>query len=290
MSVRISNGMLTAQISEKGAEIISLYHNALRLEYIWQRDPAYWEKSSPILFPIVGALKDGKYFFEEHEYTLPRHGFARDHVFEVASRDAASATFILRDNASTRIAYPFEFELRLIYELDHFQLRVRYEVYNPSAGKMYFSIGGHPAFKVPLIDGTSFDDYFLRTEKKESSRRWPVSPEGLIGPAPEIFLQNSDIIPLSHQLFSSDALVFKDLQSRVMSLRSHKHGHGLDFSFPGFPFFGIWSFKNADFVCLEPWCGIADSISHDQNLVGKEGIIELNGGESWLKSWSVNCY
>jgi galactose mutarotase-like enzyme len=290
MSVRISNGMLTAQISEKGAELISLYHHALRLEYIWQSDPAFWEKSSPILFPIVGALKDGKYFFEGNEYALPRHGFARDQVFELASSDASSATFILRDSAITKVAYPFEFELRIIYELDRFQLGVRYEVDNPSTRKMYFSIGGHPAFKVPLIAGNSFEDYFLRMEKQESSRRWPVSQEGLIGPSPEMFLHDSDIIPLSHDLFSNDALVFKDLQSRVISIRSHKHAHGLDFSFPGFPFFGIWSFKNADFVCLEPWCGIADSTLHDQNLVNKEGIIQLAAGESWSGAWSVNCY
>jgi galactose mutarotase-like enzyme len=290
MSVRISNGLLTAQISKKGAELSSLFHQALRLEYIWQQDPLYWAKSSPVLFPIVGALKDGRYVFEGNEYVLPRHGFAREEVFEVASSDATSATFILRDNEITKLSYPFEFELRVIYELDRFQLNVRYEVHNSSSGKMYFSIGGHPAFKVPLIEGTSFEDYFLRTEKKESSRRWSVSPEGLIGLTSEELFRDDDVIRLSHELFSNDALVFKDLRSRLISLRSHRHAHGLDFSFQGFPFFGIWSFRNADFVCLEPWCGIADSVNHDQNFVTKEGIIQLHSGESWSRSWSVSCY
>jgi galactose mutarotase-like enzyme len=290
MVTTISNGQLTARISRGGAELTSLFNNALRLEYMWAADARYWAKSSPILFPIVGALKGGSYIFNGKNYRLSRHGFARDWIFDVESQEPSTITFLLRDDEDTRTIYPFPFELRLIYSLDGFQLNVTYEVVNPSDEKLLFSIGGHPAFKVPLIPGTVYEDYFLKFDQQETSSRWPITRDGLIDKSSKPFFNSSNILPLTRELFFEDAVVLKDLKSSTISIRSNKHTHGLDFSFPGFPYFGIWAFKDADFVCLEPWCGIADSVTHDQRLENKEGIIALAGNSRWEKTWTVKCY
>jgi galactose mutarotase-like enzyme len=290
MVTTISNGQLTARISQGGAELISLFNNALRLEYMWAADARYWAKSSPILFPIVGALKGGSYIFKGKSYPLSRHGFARDRIFEVESQEASSVTFLLKDDEETRAVYPFPFELRLIYVLEGFQLNVSYEVVNPSDEKMLFSIGGHPAFKVPLTPGTVYEDYFLKFDQKETSGRWPITRDGLIDKSRKPFFNSQDTLPLTRELFHEDAIVLKDLKSSKVSIRSHKHTHGIDFSFAGFPYSGIWAFRDADFVCLEPWCGIADSVTHDQQLEKKEGIISLAATSRWQKTWTVKCY
>jgi galactose mutarotase-like enzyme len=290
MFTQISNGLVTARISHKGAELYSLYNHALQLEYMWGADPRFWPKTSPVLFPVVGALKGGYFLFRNKRFELPRHGFAREQVFEVETEEISKAVFVLRSNEETLKNYPFSFELRLIYELNEFGLEVTYEVSNTANEKMYFSIGGHPAFKVPLIEGTRYEDYFLKFQKKEKIDRWPVASEGLIGNHPTPMLDDEDVLPLTRELFYEDAIVLKGLRSTVISIRSHKHSHGLDFSFPGFPLFGIWASRDADFVCLEPWCGIGDSVNHDQQIQHKEGIVELLGRGSWLRSWSVKCY
>jgi galactose mutarotase-like enzyme len=287
---QISNGQISVKINHKGAELTSLYNHALHLEYMWDANPAFWGKTSPVLFPIVGTLKKNAFIYQGQRYDLPRHGFARDQTFELESKEQSRVVFFLSHTADTLKIYPFEFELRLIYALDGFDLHVTYEVTNPAEKKMYFSVGGHPAFKVPLTGDTTYNDYFLKFDKKEDEDQWPISKDGLIEEIAEPFFAGDDIVPLTRELFHKDALVFKELKSSVISIRSRKHTHGLDFSFPGFPYFGIWAFKDADFVCLEPWCGIADSVNHDQRIEHKEGIIALDRNKKWEKTWSVKCY
>jgi galactose mutarotase-like enzyme len=155
---------------------------------------------------------------------------------------------------------------------------------------MYFSVGGHPAFRVPLHDGLNYSDYYLHFDKTESSPRWPISPEGLIETKPHPFFQNTDRLPLTKELFYKDALVFKDLTSNAVSLRSDKSERGWTMDFQGFPYLGIWAAKNADFVCVEPWCGIADSTSSNQQLKEKEGIEELTAGDIFERSWTLTIF
>jgi len=155
---------------------------------------------------------------------------------------------------------------------------------------MYFSIGGHPAFQVPMIPGNDYNDYFLEFNKIETTGRWPISPEGLIEIKPEPLLLNSQRIPLSKELFLKDAIVFKNLQSDTVKLLSSRSPHGLQFDFPGFPYLGIWAAKHADFVCIEPWCGIADSVNSNQQLKEKEGVNALPAGNSFERSWKVKVF
>jgi galactose mutarotase-like enzyme len=289
MTIQITNGLISAKVNSKGAELTSLFNHATNLEHMWGADPKFWAKTSPVLFPIVGALKEGAFLYRNNSYKLSRHGFARDMEFTVEVKEPSRVVFLLTNTDETKKLYPFTFELRIIYSVDQFTLTVSYEVTNKDADLMYFSLGAHPAFKVPLVPGTSYNDYQLLFNRKENSGRWPITKDGLLETSSEPCLQ-SDVLPLTKDLFYKDALVFKDVKSTMISIRSSRHTHGIDFSFEGFPYFGIWAAPDADFVCLEPWCGVADSTSHDQLLEHKEGIQKLSGLETWKRSWSVKCY
>jgi galactose mutarotase-like enzyme len=221
---------------------------------------------------------------------LPRHGFARDLEFAVESQRADSITFQLQSDAQTISVYPFEFELRVGYRLVSNKLAVTYQIRNPAASPLYFSVGGHPAFRVPLIPGTDYSDYYLEFDGIEDTPRWPISKEGLIGQKPQPLLQDSAVLPLRKELFAKDALVLKYPISNGVTLRSSQTDRSLRMDFPGFPFLGIWAAPNADFVCIEPWCGIADPVDSDQQLEKKEGINELEGGGIFHRIWTVSLY
>ncbi len=281
--VCLENETLKIWIKPKGAELKSLVNN---VEHIWEANPTQWGKSSPVLFPIVGGLKSNTYKFQGNTYELPRHGFARDRLFAVESKSAGKATFLLTSDTETREVYPFDFEFRISYSLEKNKVNVSYEIRNTSTETMWFSVGGHPAFAVPF-DGESYDLYFLEFENDESLNIWPLSSEGLILENPAIMSLNNRKLRLTKKLFHQDALVLKDFKSTFIDLKSEVSGSFLRFSFPGFPFFGIWAAKDANFVCLEPWCGVADSVNHNQELTQKEGIHSLPGGELFTRSWGV---
>jgi len=286
----IENDQLKVIINSKGAELQSVFNKESGIEFMWSGDAAFWGKKSPVLFPIVGTLKNDTYFYNNKSYKLSRHGFARDMEFEVADQQKESVSFFIKNNESTFKNYPFAFEFFIKYAIDNNKLTVTYTVKNIFAEEMYFSFGGHPAFKVPLAEGTSYTDYYLQFNNDESLQRWPISADGLIENKSLPVLTGTNILQLTKELFSKDALVFKHPGSSVISLRSAKTNHGLDFTISGFPYLGIWAAKNADFVCIEPWCGIADSVDADQQLIHKEGINKLNAGEIFERSWSAKFF
>lgn len=288
--IAIENEQLKVVINTKGAELASIFHKQHELEYMWCGNPAVWGKHSPVLFPIVGTLKNNRYFFEEKTYELSRHGFARDKNFEVAVCGSHAATFLLSSNNDTLQVYPFPFKFYLHYEIKGNTLIVEYEVVNTGTAPMYFSVGAHPAFAVPLAADTSYEDYYLAFEKIEPLERWPITADGLIDDAPIAVPGKGGTLPLTKALFNKDALVLKHLQSSVVSLLSSKTEHGLHFSFKGFPYMGIWATKGADFVCIEPWCGIADSAHSSQQLTEKEGIEILLPEHGWKRNWQVELF
>jgi galactose mutarotase-like enzyme len=283
----IENEVLRVTIKPRGAELSSIFSKETGLEYLWNGDARYWNKQSPVLFPIVGTLKKNTYYYRGVPYTLGRHGFARDKNFICSMHDQASVIMSLMSDEDTFRVYPFRFRLDIIYSIDRNCLRVRYRVTNTQEGDMYFSIGGHPAFRIPLTEDLEYDDYYLDFENKEFAMRWPISSEGLIEATPLKFLHDSKKLRLSKDLFLNDAIVFKHLNSHKVSIRSDKSPHGVQFHFPRFPYLGIWAFPYADFVCIEPWCGIADSVTSKQLLESKEGINFLPGGEIFERTWSA---
>jgi len=288
--IRLSNEKLTVTIAEKGAEIQSILRNDTNLEYMWSGNPEFWGKKSPVLFPIVGGLLGNKYTYNGNEYTLGRHGFARDMNFVVTEQGPDSALFSLIDNEETLKVYPFHFIFSIRYVLEENTLSVTYHVKNTGEDMMYFSVGAHPAFRVPLAEGSAFTDYYLEFNQPETAGRWTLSPGGQIESIALPYLSNTQRLPLNKPMFYEDALVFKHLASNKIAIKSDLTVYGLTVQFDGFPYMGIWSARDADFVCIEPWCGIADSVNTSGQLSEKEGINALHPGQLFDRTWSVTLY
>ncbi len=285
----IENGKIRVEVNAKGAELNSIVSKNTGLEYLWNGGEP-WPKKSPILFPIVGTLKNDTYYYNDKPYKLTRHGFARDMIFELSSQTTSSLTFTLNSSEETLQKFPFKFKLDVTYAIEDAELFVDYKVHNPTEENIYFSIGGHPAFKVPLTDDLEYEDYYFEFSHEENALRWLISREGLINPSAIPIITNSNILLLKRDLFINDAIVLKYLNSDKVKLKSDKNAHSVEFSFSNFPFLGLWAVKNANFVCIEPWCGIADSTTTHQQFINKEGINLLTPGEVFNRQWSVKVY
>ncbi len=210
--------------------------------------------------------------------------------FSVTSRAGNNATFTLTSDETTLRVFPFPFLLDVIYSLELTTLHVKYKVKNPGNDNMYFSIGAHPAFRVPLEKKMDYHDYYFEFEQTEDAYRWLISNQGLIEPVTVPFLINTNILPITKDLFRNDALVFKYLNSHKVKLKSNRSKHGVEVSYPGFPFLGLWAAPGADFVCIEPWCGIADNSSSKQEFINKEGINLLTPSQIFERTWSVRLF
>ncbi|KIC94704.1 aldose 1-epimerase family protein [Flavihumibacter solisilvae] len=290
--IQLKNDHLIASIHPKGAELQELINPATQVNYMWSGDPAWWGKFSPVLFPIVGTLKDNTYIFNGQQYSLPRHGFARDRTFLAEQISETAALFTLQDDSETRAVYPFAFSLALHYQLDDDQLTCKYIVNNRSDNTMWFSIGAHPAFAVPLLkyrDEAKYTDHYLVFDRSNQLVRYKLK-DGLISDETETVTLDHGKLRLNEELFREDALVLKGLPDSEIRIECSNHPHGLSFRWEDFPYFGIWATAGAGFVCLEPWCGIADNIHHEQQLEQKEGIQSLAPGEEWTRQWSVRCF
>ena len=285
----LENENIRATIAPKGAELQSLFNKQTGMEYMWSGDAAYWGKHSPVLFPIVGGLKNDTYYFNDKAYTLPRHGFARDKIFTAAKISDTEAVFTITENEETLKVYPFAFTFSLTYQIHSNTITCTYKVFNSGNEELLFSVGAHPAFAVPLTNDTIYADYFLKFNVAETLQRFKLD-NGLVTPVAELLPLVNNQLQLSHKLFYDDAVVLKNMQSHSITLGCNRHQHGINFSFDDFPFFGIWAAKDAPFVCLEPWCGIADSVATAQQLTHKERINILPVNQHWQRSWSVECF
>jgi galactose mutarotase-like enzyme len=288
--ITIENDQLKVQVKTKGAELDSIYSKETNLEYLWSGDAKFWNKKSPILFPIVGTLKDNTYFYNNKPYILTRHGFARDMDFSVIAQADSAVTLTLSDIDETLRNFPFPFRLDVTYSLESSNVFVNYRVTNTGSDNMFFSIGAHPAFKIPLDKKLDYHDYYFEFEQTEDAYRWLISSQGLIEPVTVPFLINTNILHITRELFRDDALVFKYLNSHKVKLKSNRSKHGVEVSYPGFPFLGLWAAPGADFVCIEPWCGIADSTTSKQEFINKEGINLLTPSQVFKRTWSVHLF
>ncbi len=285
--IQISNGILEASFLAKGAELKSLLTLQSEKEWIWEANPLFWGKTSPILFPIVGGLKDDTYRFNGESFQLPRHGFARDMEFDVRKHESNMVVFGLASSEKTLRLYPFDFDLEVEYSLEGNALLVQYRVKNVSEeNQLWFSLGAHPAFTIEVNEQKSFSDYMLNFEEDNALHPHPLHNNLLQRKRENIALQNGGL-PLSYPLFENDALVLTDMESQRIVLSNSKDNEKLIFSFSNFPYFGIWSAKNADFVCLEPWAGIADFEDHNGELSEKFGINTLQPKAEWVAEWKV---
>ena len=278
--ITLSNNVISAQINTLGAELCSL-KNTENKDFIWEGDPAYWGKHSPVLFPIVGTLKNNTYTHNNKEYILTRHGFARDMEFELVDLTANTATFSIQSNSTTLASYPFQFELQIQYTLFHSTLEIAYKVINKDNSAIPFSIGAHPAFALP----GNFENYSLEFEKVEPLE-YTLLENDLVSTQTETIATNSNFVPLTHKLFERDALIFKKLESKSLTI-VEKEIPRLKVHFEDFPNLGIWTKVGAPFLCIEPWFGYSDTTETNGNLFEKEGIIVLKSTDTFQTKFCI---
>jgi len=280
LNTTISNSKLKASVKYAGAELFSLTDNQNK-EYIWEGNPDFWGKHSPILFPIVGTLKNNTYTINEKEYQLSRHGFARDMEFQLINKTENSAVFSLQSNAETLKNYPFDFELQLIYTLRETTLDIEYKVINKSEYQIPFSIGAHPAIALPK----NFESYAFKFDKDEVLK-YSLLENDLISNKTEILETYENLIPLHYKLFENDALVFKTLESNSLTILENSKPY-IKVDFEDFPSLGIWTKDQAPFVCIEPWFGYSDTAENSGDLFEKEGILILNANQTFNSKFSI---
>lgn len=277
----IKSDTTEVELNTTGGELHSLQHNGI--EYLWQGDTSYWGGRAPVCFPICGAIRNGEATAFGKRCKMPRHGVARRQEFEVISSSVDSVTFRLVANADTILQYPFHFELQIQYLLKHNTVDIGYTVINHGGCKMPFTIGAHPAFNCPLESGEEFKDYFIQFACKENaSCMRPDLQTGLLDPAVrEACLEDTAQMDLFHFLFTKDAMVFDDLQSKRVTLRSKKTGRGIQVDFADFNNLLFWSsIGNTPFLAIEPWTGLATCRDEDDHLEHKRGMTVLESGAS----------
>lgn len=282
MEVLIKNQKIEAVIKTKGAELFSLKKD--EKNYIWEINTDFWNKTSPILFPIVGVLKNNEYRYNNKTYKLPRHGFARDFDFEIISKSEDAVTFSLKYSDETLKVYPFQFELRISYILEDSRLIVKYQIINLSDEKMLYSIGAHPAF---AIDG-DFEAFSLVFDEEKELETHQLNQDVFSGKTEKIIL-NERNLALDYQLFENDALVFKNSVTQSLTLVKNNQSV-IKVGFPDFPYLGIWTKENAPFICIEPWLGIADNVNSTGDLSEKEGVQTLEAHAENSVFWSVEIF
>lgn len=287
MISKLENEKIKIEVDTAGAELKKLILKKNNKNYLWHGDSEYWGRRAPVLFPIVGRLKDNKYIYQGKEYKMTQHGFARDKDFKLIEEKDNLLRYRLEAGDSTLEIYPFHFILDIIYKIERNKLSIKYHVKNGNEEEMYFSIGAHPAFYWPLTEEEEKEDYYLEFEKKEEAVRYLLD-KGLLNHETEKIINDSKILELQADTFKDDALVFKDLKSEAVTLKSRNSERKIKMEFKSFPYLGIWSQSaEAPFICIEPWQGIADSVDSSGKLEEKEGINKLEAAEEFSSEYSI---
>ncbi len=273
--IYLSNGILSAQISENGAEIKSLQKDGN--ESMWSGDPAVWGNTAPVLFPILCFLKDGKYQLNGQFYNMTKHGFLRGKDFSVENATDTSVTMLYTQNAETLAMYPFDFEFRAIFTLLENSLQVEYRVTNPNDSEMYFSVGAHEAYATP----EGVEDYDLIFPCKEDLESYLLK-DSLLSNETLTIGKNTEYLPIYDKYFPPlDTLIFKHLKSKEVLLRNRKTGRSVHVAFPHCDYLAIWHKPSAPYLCIEPWSGLPDRTDTDYDFTKKEGILTLKAHQEY---------
>jgi galactose mutarotase-like enzyme len=283
--VRLMSGQLSAEIDPHGAQLSVLKDDDGR-DLLWNGDPAVWAGRAPLLFPIVGALAGGAYRVGSATYPLPRHGFARGQIFSIEQTAADAAVFRLRAGEASLKVYPFQFELDVHFELKKATLRVTSRICNKGAEEMPASFGYHPAFRWPLPFGQPRPSHFIEFEREEAAPIRRLDAAGLLTeerhPTPVVRRR----LALDDALFRDDAIIFDKLASRSVTYGAEQ-GPRIQLAFPDATYLGIWSKPGAEFVCIEPWHGVADPQGFSGNIMQKPGISILKAGETLATAMAI---
>lgn len=282
--ITIKSDLLTVEISTLGAELRRIC-DSNGTEFLWDGKPEFWTGRAPILFPICGGLKNGKYRYGGKDYELTKHGFARRSEFETESLNDNSAVFLLRANETTKASYPFEFEFRVIYKVEGRSLSVTYSVTNPAEEEMLFSFGSHEAYACP----EGIESYEIIFEKAETLDSLSIVDNLLTGDSVAI-LKNESVLSLDYKYFEVDALCFKDIKSRKVTLKHKTTSRKTVVEFDDFEYFLLWTKPGAGYLCIELNAGIDDIVGTSYELSEKAGIIKLDGKKSFELNHVISFY
>ena len=291
--VTIKNDKLTVQIDPLGASLTSISETIAgsgeRIEYLWQGDSKYWTDQAPNLFPYIARLTQGKYRLDGNEYRMDIHGFAKDLVFVVAKKREDAVEFILEDNEDTYRQYPYHFVLKIGYQLTGRQLKITFFVKNRDEKPMYFGIGGHPGFNVPLERSLRFEDYVLEFSDRCRAKRVSFSPDCFVEGEPSAFALKEDrILPLSHDLFDEDAIVLTEMGKQV-TLKAKSGRRKVRVTYNDMDYLGIWHMPHTDapYVCIEPWSSLPSRKGIVEDLAEQPGLVRLEDNGEYINTWSI---
>lgn len=284
----LSNDRITIRVSEHGAELCSLISNKTGREYLWQADPIFWKRHSPVLFPIVGGLWDNTYRNEGKKFSLSQHGFARDLDFKLKSETKNEIWYFLESNTETKERYPFDFMLEIGYRIKGNAVEVMWNVKNPGIRTLYFQIGAHPAFYYQDYDIEKNERGYLQFDEREGLEYILITEKGCVSPELHPLKLTNGVLPLDVHTFDEDAIILENNQIRKVCLLNKDCMPYLSLSFTA-PVLGLWSppTKNAPFICIEPWYGRCDSIHYTGEFKNKDWMQSLLPGEVFEASYSI---
>lgn len=288
MFSKLSNGEIEICVNSKGAELSNLSKTGESYEYMWQGDEAFWTGRSPVLFPIIGAVKNGEYRYDGATYQMPNHGLARKSEFELIESSKNQLIYSLKYSDEFLKIYPFEFELQLVYTLEGMGVNIEYRVMNHGSKVMPFQLGTHPAFNCPMDGETVLDDYVIEFNKEENAPRLYLDDQNLIDHTIEGDGINGKTLKINKELFYNNALVYQDVNSDCVSLKSPKTNRQVTVESLNMPHLGLWQTPNAPFVCIEPWHGMADWSDFDGDIDEKEEIVKLGKDEIFTCSIKIS--
>lgn len=285
----LENDSLKLKFRSLGGELQSIFSKKDNTEHLWNGDETYWKYHAPVLFPIVGKVLNGEYKVNGSLYKLPQHGLARVSTFSLLKKTEKTISFELKSSEETLKVYPYEFSLIIRYTLENNSVITEYIVKNTNNKTMYFSLGAHPAFVCPFSEGEPLDDYYFEFNKKETASIMPLTKDGYAKKGALPFFNDENIINLSRDLFKNDALIFNNLNSNKITLKSKSNNKALEFDFTGFPYLAVWSKPTgAPFVCIEPWFGHADFEDFDDDFSKKHGILSLESKKIFNCAYSIS--
>lgn len=288
MKYSIENELFKVEVKEQGAELCSMQSKKTGREYIWQADPNIWGSSAPVLFPNIGNLKGGEYIFEGQKYTMPKHGIVRNNPkVSLINRSQSRLSFSLGHDEETLKQFPFEFNFKINFLLNGNRLQVFHEVVNTGNKPMFFSLGGHPAFNCIWEENEKLSDYYIEFDKAETASIVQLGESGLLSKKEIPFLKDQKELFLSPTIFDKDALIFTELNSSEIAIKSKKSKTRIQMNFGDFPFLGIWSKPKAPYVCLEPWDGLPDYEDSNQEWLKKIGNHKLMPGNTYYASYQI---
>lgn len=283
----ISNDQLSIGVSPHGAELCSIRANGK--EYLWQADPTFWKRHSPVLFPIVGSVWENEYRQAGKTYTLTQHGFARDMEFALISEKTNEIFYQLTSNDETRLKYPFPFSLEIGYRMEGKQIEVLWKVQNTGTTEMHFQIGAHPAFYYPGFDASTQERGYFGFDKEEDLKYILIPEKGCADPSTEYTLELTDgLLPLNTHTFDKDALIIENEQIHKVTLYNKEKKACLSLRFDA-PVVGLWSppAKNAPFICIEPWYGRCDRVGYNGEFKDKDWTQHLQPNEIFEGGYTI---